>query len=685
MSLRPVLNGISDILIVCLGVDSSLISSDLKYTIESFDDERLCIIRLLSISDKRVYFIVSNSVGEYIIPLIYQHRCVEQIYSHISDDNQRNAPWITRIPKIRDCWLNYSSLMRTVYNDIELIFSQSSLCSNAELLEKFHTQTLIHSSKQPVVALNFANLKKHPNTNKQIYIAVLHCGNNTLFHTSSRHFQLSEFSDVVECLQHLRKIDVKSVFFIVSGEVRSIIQDLKTITMLKQFHTIYFFVPAMVAQELDEILLSYKNIGRIFDNLEFLLNCLTVDIKFYLEQLLYIPILSVFSSQNNTKIKNKIGLTEGQAKFTAFQLFTKSFQEAPTSICRNQNLYDRCRTLVENNLDAKSALKILKTNKEHILDWFVNAPVLSLIMSSLLQEKRPRNLLDIRQVLMAIDQRFAQITSISPSTVYRAQFICEEDIEIMKANTNSLISFFTYIVTTKDLLTARDIARQAAKRGLLVTVLQIEVPSQMHALALDNNRLIFRFGTIFRIKSINLAPDGVWYAELRCADIDFQSIRERLELQMGEELTWLTLSNYLCALGHFDDAKDYLKYLNNALPKDHETIPLIFNNMGLIYAELGDHEKSLKYYDKAMCLVDKISPNTDHNTEHNSSKTPSQLIETNMTENRELLESKMEGVQTQQSQREEALECYRKALELTTDPYIRLGFERKIKDILSYK
>jgi hypothetical protein len=56
-----------------------------------------------------------------------------------------------------------------------------------------------------------------------------------------------------------------------------------------------------------------------------------------------------------------------------------------------------------------------------------------------------------------------------------------------------------------------------------------------------------------------------------------------------------------------------------------------------------------------------------------------------MTENRELLESKMEGVQTQQSQREEALECYRKALELTTDPYIRLGFERKIKDILSYK
>jgi tetratricopeptide (TPR) repeat protein len=97
---------------------------------------------------------------------------------------------------------------------------------------------------------------------------------------------------------------------------------------------------------------------------------------------------------------------------------------------------------------------------------------------------------------------------------------------------------------------------------------------------------------------------------------------------MGEQLTWLTLGNYLCALGHSDDAKYYLRYLKNALPKDHEILPSIFNNMGLIYAELGDHEKSLKYYDRAMRLFDKISRNTDHNTEE---------------------------VQTQQSQREEAL------------------------------
>lgn len=68
---------------------------------------------------------------------------------------------------------------------------------------------------------------------------------------------------------------------------------------------------------------------------------------------------------------------------------------------------------------------------------------------------------------------------------------------------------------------------------------------------------MFRFGAIFRIQSIDLGPDNVWYAELKNDDSDFQSIQQRLQLQVDEKLTWLTLANYLCALNRFDDAKSY--------------------------------------------------------------------------------------------------------------------------------
>jgi tetratricopeptide (TPR) repeat protein len=682
--LEPVSNNISDILIACLGVDSSLISSNSKYSIESFNDECVCIARLLSVTDKCVYFIVSNSVGEYIIPLVHQHRCIEQIYIYCSDENQRNSSWISRFQKITGCWTDYDLLRTKIYGDIKSILSQSSPWPNIDLIERCHTQTLISSSKGSMVALDVVNVEKYSNSNKRLHIVVLHCDNCILFHTDSRRFQLWEFSDVVGCVQHLEQMDVSSVFFIVSGEVNSIIHDLKTITMLKQIYAIYLFVSITEAHELDETILSYKNIGKLFDNLELLLNCLSADIKFYLEQPLYSPILYVFPSHENTKIKNKMGLTESQENFAAFHLFVNHFREAPTTTYRNRDLYDCCFTLVENKLDGEHALKILKTNKEQIFDWFVNVPFLSVIMNSLLQEQLPRNLLNIQQVLVAIDPHFAQVTlTISSSIVYWVQFLRKEDLKIIKANTNELITFHTYIFATKDLLTARTIARQATHRGLSVILFQIEVPLQTHVLELDNNRVMFRFGTIFRIQSINVAPDAVWYAELKHADSDFQSIEERLQLQMGEQLTWLTLGNYLCVLNHFDDAKDYFNYLTNSLPKDHKALPAIYNNIGLMFTELGDDEQALKYYDLAENLINTISSNTADAQQRISFKTLSQSSDVGMTVDCCTLYDKMAEVHLRQSEPEEALKYYRKALKLATDPLSRVQFEQKIKNTLS--
>ncbi|CAF5009029.1 unnamed protein product, partial [Rotaria sp. Silwood1] len=121
---------------------------------------------------------------------------------------------------------------------------------------------------------------------------------------------------------------------------------------------------------------------------------------------------------------------------------------------------------------------------------------------------------------------------------------------------------------------------------------------------------MFRFGSIFRIRSIDLAPDSVRYARLRYADTEFQLIQERLQLQVGGQLTWLTPGKYLCALNHSNAAKSYYQYLINALPENHEALPSIHNNTGLIYAQLGEDETALKHYEVAINLLHKVSPNT---------------------------------------------------------------------------
>jgi len=47
------------------------------------------------------------------------------------------------------------------------------------------------------------------------------------------------------------------------------------------------------------------------------------------------------------------------------------------------------------------------------------------------------------------------------------------------------------------------------------------------------------------------------------------------------------------------------------LPEDHPEIATSLNNLGFSYSILGDHQKSLEYYQKALKLFQKVLPK-DH-------------------------------------------------------------------------
>jgi tetratricopeptide (TPR) repeat protein len=392
----------------------------------------------------------------------------------------------------------------------------------------------------------------------------------------------------------------------------------------------------------------------------------------------------VFASQDDLRGKETLCFTPKQENFVAFQLFIRTLREAPPPICDSEQLYDRCLGFIANKSDSERVLDILKTDEDQVFKWLVNDPSLSVIMNSFLQEQFPQNLLDIQQLFMTIDQRFTQASPTTSScVVYRVQFLRKQDLKTIQENVNELITFHTYLLVTKDLLTARTIAREAADRGLLVIIFQIEISEPVYLLELNNNRSMFRFGTIFRIRSVSLAPDDIWYGQLKCADSDFQSIQERLQLQLGESLTWLTLGKYLCTLNYFNEAKSYYQHLLRILPDNHQALPSINNNMGLLLAELGDTEEAEKYYKIAMSLLDKIRPNADHTAERMSFRPLSQLSETITTIDYCTLYEKMAQAHLRQSEHKQALEFYRKALEVSTNSLLHIRFEQKIKDILS--
>ncbi|CAF1150889.1 unnamed protein product [Adineta steineri] len=392
------------------------------------------------------------------------------------------------------------------------------------------------------------------------------------------------------------------------------------------------------------------------------------------------PVPFVFAAPNHTLDK----WSHDQNKFIAFQLFVNILQELPLASYCQQKLYNHCLAYADNTSDCDSALNEVTTHTDQFVDWLVNGSFLSAILNSLLQQQILTNLLDIQQVIVAVNQRLSQLpSSMSSLVVYRAQLIRAHDLEHIKANTGELIAFHTFLLATENLETAREIGRQAANRGLLAVIFEIDVPVKTRIAKVDECRFIFRFGNIFRLQSIHLAPDGVWYAQLRCADSIFQSVQEQLQIQVGERLTWLTLGNYLCALNNVKEAKSYYEHLLQILPKDHEALASIYNNMGLLFTELGEKQEALKYYNLALGSIKNTSPNADqclHLTRFKALPPPA-VVE--LTVSCSDVYEQIAETYRRQSKPEQALEFYRKALEQTIDPVSRVQYEQKIQETLS--
>ncbi|CAF1624152.1 unnamed protein product [Rotaria magnacalcarata] len=682
---RPGSDNKSNILIVCFGIDTSSILLDSYGQIEYVQDECACIARLLSTTDERVYFIASASNSQNIIPLVYDHRCIEQIYLYCSNDEEKNAKWISQIPIIQSCYASFSEINSAVSKDIESMLVESFAWSENELLRRCYTQTLVDSAKWSSVSLNISNVVHNLISNGQIRIVVLHCGRHILFQATGDRSVLAEFYDSTRCSQYLVATDVRSIFFIIAGGIRSVMHDLQAITTLKQAYTVYVFLHSMEQNDMVQAILQYENVNGLFCDIEAVFTRVAEDIKFFAEQSLYTPISSIFASSNYTIDKFGFNFLHEQNKFVASRLFTNILQQIPSSNYYQERLHDRCLTFAENQSTCESALKqVMCHTVDQLLDWIVNAPFLTAIMNSLLQQQAFNSLLDIRQLIAAVDQNLIQQSAISSSlVVYRVQLIQAHDLERIKKSIDQLIAFHTFLLTTKNILTAREIARQAANSELLAIIFEIDVPATTPIAQFDEDRFIFRFGFIFRIRSINLAPDGVWHAQLRCADSNFEFIQEQLEIQLGVQVTWLTFGNYLRILNNSDQAKSYYEYLLKMLPDNHEALPSIYNNIGLMLEELGDREEASKYYKLSLDSMKQTTSNTNHCAHHIRYKVFHQLSEAKETVNRCKVYEKIAEIHQRRLEPQQALEFYRKALEQTVDPLSRLQFEQKIQETLS--
>ncbi|CAF1401326.1 unnamed protein product [Adineta steineri] len=319
---------------------------------------------------------------------------------------------------------------------------------------------------------------------------------------------------------------------------------------------------------------------------------------------------------------------------------------------------------------------------------FIQDPKFSQIVLNLHQSNQLNELFILQKPFVDIQKRVFESVEISTmKTVYVARIISSDTLGIIKSSSGKFISIGMFILATKSLCIARTITRKLADSGLISILFQIEVVEGTCLLEVDPYRAIFRLGGIFRLESINLAPDGVWYVKIKPADSEFRMIKQQLQFETDVLLSWLTYGNYLYFLKQSRQAKAYFEYLLNKLPLEHADRPSVCNNMALIYTmenEEAGKTKAKRLYDDALKYAMSIDSNSKMNECRDQTcigilTASAPLLETDI--DRSIVLGSMADVYYQTDDYKSAIEYYKQAFQLSADSQCRSYYQQMIISI----
>ncbi len=212
---------------------------DKNLEIDRFESECPCISKLLSIKDKLIYFVVSAFVGEFVVPLIHKHRCIENIYVY-QNSNDADVTWINEYSKISMNESSINLLATQIEQDINSIMQRPSSWSRSKtLLNEFNLQT----SEVDLLRSIEDTPKDNVNT---LRIVTLFFGTRRLFSQSQSQIQIDEFNDFDECLRSIRNQISITVFLIISING---FDDMHSLFDLDNIHAVYIILLMTIMNE----------------------------------------------------------------------------------------------------------------------------------------------------------------------------------------------------------------------------------------------------------------------------------------------------------------------------------------------------------------------------------------------------------------------------------------------------
>ena len=632
--------------------------------VKDFTDDCVCMSELLSTTDKLIYFIVTSSLGDFVVPLIHNHRCIEKIYVYDESENQESSDWTRSYRKIGDVKCSIDELAQQIKQDMDSIMQRPSHWSRSKsLFAELCLQKEQINIPVPTSDLSINDLST-------FRIVSLSLDQDRPFTMSHSEIKIDHFSNLDQCVNSMKRDKLTAIFLIIWMDQFRAIQ---SVVELDVVHAVYIVIGREFRQPIETIS-EYSKLSGIFFPSEGLLEQLTTDICFYRQIRIRTPVLSVF------KIEPRIlkDPTSQQSDFLFFQLFSDILPQLPTKPVSTLTMdttdtNQQLSRLIEANVTISQLFKQFDASK--LQDSVAKLKEINDYIMSL-----PKDLDNPPDTVYQAQSAFLGNEKMIADTVYWAQLVSQDDLDTMKENADAFLAIHTFVLASRSFEYVAKICRRAVDNQLNVVLFELKLSDQASVAALDSETVIFRLGSLFRLVSTDSAPDGVWRVQLEPADGSMRRIKDQLRVEIGGHLTWLTFGNYLTAFKRSNEAKNYYTYLLLVLPQDHPALASINSNKDLIYSEVNRDDTALDPFQKA-----EDSSNvhlSNWNERQNVPLTDLPPLQSPTIDKVAVLDKSAE-INYREGKLSEALENYRQALKIANDPQSQQMLQAKIETLLS--
>ena len=474
------------------------------------------------------------------------------------------------------------------------------------------------------------------------------------------------FTESAACVDFLREVDDEKVFVIASGALG---KDLvPQIHLLPQVDTIYIFCDNRERHKPWTV--EWSKVKDVYTRIKDIREALQHSVKQCNQE--STPMSFVSSNAEGSAVD----LDQLEPSFMYTQLFKKILLEMKHDESARKDLVEYCRK--QENLSDELTL-IDEFDRQYRPDkaiwWYTQDCFIYQMLNRALRLLESDIIVDMGFFIHDLHRQIEQLHRKQVGqyggqsfTVYRGQGLSTADFEKLKNNPGGLLSFNSFVSTSKVEEVSRRFARNASKKPDTVGVLFIMTIDPAlkstpfaeimeHSYIREEAEVLFSMHSVFRVAHIEVLDKLSRLFEVRLtltADDDpkLRQLTKRIDQEVKGSTGWKRIGHLLIKVGKLEKAEElYIKLMTRhadendtthyihqlgrikdgqgdykgalsynkkclgirqkSLPANHPDLASSYGNIGSVYDRMGEYSKALSYYEKCFDIQRSSLP-ADH-------------------------------------------------------------------------